>query len=176
VAVSNRREAHRLKHVAEGLFKIKAGGNPDCCLVKGCRNAAVLPKSSLCHRHFQIRWRNKDPKKSAFRALKDHALERNIPFDLTPCYFAGLTDAFAYYDHEAESRGQVLTIDRVFADRGYTEGNCRVITHSQNASKLHKEKFLPEVVQAMLQRKRNEVKHKFEELERRMAGNSDCPF
>lgn len=154
---------HRERHIAEGLFELKQKPGPGLCCVKGCRNDAAPKKMSLCHRHSQHRWRLKSPKQSAYAALRDHARERRIAFTISFDYFQGLTDAYARYFHEPENRGEVLTIDRVRADRGYEPGNLTVMPHSSNVAKGNRERHLPAYVQSILARKRARVQ------------DSDCP-
>jgi hypothetical protein len=101
------------------------------------------------------RWRQKKRAGAAYHTLKHHAKSRGIPFTLTPDYFAGLADAFCYFDQNGgKARGDVLSIDRIDPTRGYEPGNCRVVSHSANASKGARERYLPEHVQSMLMRRR----------------------
>ncbi len=143
---------------AEGLFDLKQKPGEGLCLVKGCRKEGCVNKTGLCHRHHQARWRMKNPKRSLFRMWRDHAIARKIEFTLEPAYVDGLVDAYAFFDHTAESRGETLSLDRVDATVGYRVGNVRIITQSQNAAKSHRERHLPAHVQVILDRKRAKAK------------------
>lgn len=159
----------------EGLFTLKKTPGPGLCCVKGCRKEARSSRKKLgdlwfCARHWQQRWRANNPKKSAYRALKDHAKARGIEFRLTPDYFFGLWECVIHFDLEAESRGDCVSIDRRKAHMGYVPGNVRVVTISENCRKGALEKFLPEVVQDMLRRKREKARREFED------DLDECPF
>lgn len=160
-------------HIEEGIFELKKKPGHGLCPVKGCRNDLHPRKAGLCHRHFQHRWRLRDPKRSAYTLLRDHAKGRGLEFTLSYEYFLGLTDAVAYWDHAAESRGECLSLDRIDATRGYVPGNLRVITISENAAKGARERFLPEVVQSILARKRTRAK---ENPHLAVEDEEQCPF
>ncbi len=145
---------HRERHLAEGIFELKARPGEGFCPVKGCRKAGHSQKFSLCHCHYQHRWRMRSPKRSAYATLRDHAKQRGIKFTISFDFFLGLTEAFRFFDHEAESRGETLTIDRKEACKGYEPGNVIIMTHRENVQKGNRERHLPEYVQALLSRKR----------------------
>lgn len=88
--------------------------------------------------------------------LRDHAKARKIKFTISHEYFRGLTDAYNFYeqDKEAKKYGEYLSIDRVNASKGYEPGNLQIMSVSSNVAKGNKERFLPEHVQQMLQRRR----------------------
>lgn len=163
----------RATHESEGLFVLKAKPGEGLCCVKGCRkDIGRSDKLGLCHAHYQYRWRMRNKKPSAYATLKTHAVARGLKFTISYDYFCGLMDCAGYWDHEAESRGEWLSIDRVDATRGYEPGNLRVITHSENAAKGMREKFLPAHVQSILERKRARA-------EKKLSPGPDvdrCPF
>lgn len=115
------------------------------------------------------------PKRSAFATLRDHAKQRGLEFTLTADYLAGLMDAYAYFDHAAESRGEFPSLDRIDSTRGYVPGNLRVITHSQNVVKGNRERHLPAYVQSILDRKRARAKEN-PELAGEQVRDDGCPF
>lgn len=137
----------------EGIFTFKKNPGPGLCPVRGCRRG-IGKKKTFCDAHHQYRWRVKSPKKSAYATLRDHAVGRGIVFTISAEYFAGLTDAHRFWDHEAVSHGDVLTIDRIDATKGYEPGNLTVLTMSLNVIKGNKERWLPEHIQHILDRKR----------------------
>ena len=145
-------------HAAEGLFTLKQRPGEGLCVVKGCCNRHGRKKAGLCDKHHQSRWRMKSPKRSAYAALRDHAKARRIEFSLSPEYLDGMLDVIAYWDHEAETRGDALSIDRIDPTKGYIRGNVRVITISQNVAEGNRARFLPEYVQHILERKRERAK------------------
>lgn len=158
----------------DGLFTYKKNPGEGKCCVRGCRNDAKSSRKKsgdrwYCAKHWQQRWRLKSPKRSAYRTLADHAKARGIKFTLTYDYYCGMMDVVGYWDHKAESRGEVLSIDRVDATKGYEPGNVRVVSISLNSSKGNRERFLPAHVQAVLERKRAKAAEKLEEP-------ADCPF
>lgn len=149
---------HRERHLSEGLFDLKQKPNAGQCLVSRCRREAQPKKVGLCHCHHQYRWRMRSPKKSAYATLRDHAKARGLAFTISHDYLLGLMDAYAYFDHAAESRGEYPSLDRIDGSKGYVSGNLRVITVSQNTIKSNKERHLPAHVQSILDRKRERAK------------------
>lgn len=149
---------------AKDLFQLKSRPGPGLCPVKGCRRK-LGKKKALCDAHHQQLWRARHPKDAAYANLKACAKSRGLTFSLTPDYFAGLTDAYAFFDHAAESRGEVLTIDRIDATKGYEPGNVRVVSLSENVIKGNRERYLPEYVQALLARKRAMSKEAWQMVE-----------
>lgn len=156
-----------------GHFKIKKNILPGRCIVHGCGCDRKSPGHPLCHKHHQQRFRACRKTENAYSLLKAHAKERGIQFTISAQYFAGLTDALATYDMVAGKPGDVLTIDRIDATKGYIPQNLRVVTKSANSIKSNRERHLPEHVQAILARKRAQTVSKFEELERRMMSKAE---
>ena len=144
--------AQRARHLAEGIFELKDRPGVGLCGVKGCRKECKPKKAGLCHKHHQHRWRMRSPKKSAYAILRDHAKARGLAFTISYDYWQGLTDALGYWSGDG-----VPTIDRVRAERGYEPGNLTVVSLSENVAKGNVERFLPAVVQAILERKRKRV-------------------
>lgn len=157
-AGSTTKPTGRAKLESENIFELKLCPGPGLCIVKNCRHKCVKKRWGgnlcLCAKHRQQRWRAKNPKQAAYRALKDHAAARGIPFSLSVEYFMGLTDAVGFWDHGAESRGQTLTLDRIVSSVGYHPGNVRIITVDVNQVKGNKERHLSPQVQAILAKKR----------------------
>lgn len=166
---------HRERHESEGIFSLKLNPGEGLCMVKGCRKEGHRRKFSLCHRCYQYRWRLLNKRKGMYAMLRDHARGRGIAFTVTYDYLMGLADAYAYFDHEAESRGEFPSIDRIDASRGYEPGNLRIVTVSQNVIKGHRERYLPANVQAILDRKRQRAKEN-PHLADEMGGDDECPF
>jgi len=148
----------RDKLLAEGMFDLKASPGPGLCMVAGCRKRHKDPRKVgtllLCSRHWQARWRAKNPKKAAWRALKDHAKARRIGFTLDFAFFVSLTDAAGYWTQDAESHGDRLSIDRISITGPYSNDNVRVITVSENAALGNRMRFLSETVRGYVERRK----------------------
>lgn len=99
-------DRHLARHAEEGIFSLKQTPGECLCLVKGCKNESNRLKFSLCHKHYQYRWRILSPKKSTYATLRDHAKARGLEFTIDFSYFCGMADAFAYFDSNAEERGE----------------------------------------------------------------------
>jgi len=149
------------KLLAEGFFEFKKIAGHGLCWVARCRNRSMDDRC-LCHRHHMARWRQKHQQSAAYRALKDHARNRGLAFTISVDYFKGLTDSFAFFERNG-NRADTLTIDRVDATKGYEPGNCRVISLASNTAKGNRERWLPEHVQALLERQREEVRAEVED-------------
>jgi len=144
--------------LTEGFFEFKKNAGEGLCWVKGCSRNSKSDRC-LCHMHEMRRWRNKSKRTADYCMLRDHAKARGIVFDITPDYWKGLTDAFGYY-HLRED--EVLSVDRVNPTKGYVEGNLRIVTVSLNSAKSVRERYLPEHVQHMLERKRQQLQQENE--------------
>lgn len=149
----------------------KGGKGSHLCPVFGCRNKRNGHKT-LCAKHYMTWWRHSNPEKAAYANLRHHAGQRGIEFTISYDYWLGLTDGFAYFEHSSDTFGGFLSIDRREASKGYVPGNLRIITVSENVAKGNRERFLPENVQALLERNRLRLR---EEPEPEMA-EEDCPF
>lgn len=136
--------------LAEGFYTFKKTNPSNKCWVAGCTDDAKVP-GSMCSRHTMRRWRAKSKRTADYCTLRDHAKARGLEFRITLDYWAGLTDAFGFY----RSDNTYVTIDRVDATKGYVEGNLRVVSLSANAAKSNRERYLPEHVRSMLERKRS---------------------
>lgn len=139
------------------------------CPVFGCRHRRNGHKT-LCAKHYMRWWRHCNPEKASYATLRDHAKGRRLAFTISFDYWLGLTDAFAYFEQSADCRGDVLSIDRREASKGYEPGNLRVVSISINSAKGNRERYLPENVQALLERKRLSV------IEDTEPEEDNCPF
>lgn len=144
----------RSRHIEEGIFELKQRPGEGLCMVKSCRKDGHRSKMGLCHCHWQHRWRMRDRKRSAYSTLRDHAKARGLEFSISFDYFTGLCDAHRYFESDAKTKGEVLTIDRINITQGYRVGNLTIVSHSENVIRGNRDRFLPEYVQAILARKR----------------------
>ena len=99
--------------------------------------------------------RAKNPERAAFRAVKDHASARRIPFLLTFAEFVKVIAGTGYLESSG-SRKHELQIDRVLATGPYAFDNVRVVTCCENSKKSNWERHLPEHKREMLRRKEQE--------------------
>lgn len=83
------------------------------------------------------RYRKKNPIRYAYRALKDHAKARGIPFTITLEYFRKFALASDYLNQKGLA-GHCLTVDRKNNLRGYVKGNIQPLTKSANCIKRAK--------------------------------------
>lgn len=163
---------------SEGLFTLKGKPGPGLCPVAGCRKKSKRGRSvcaGLCSCHYTQRWRMQNPGKSGYQILRHHAKQRGLEFNLPELYYLGLMDCAAAWDRDAEKRGDVVTLDRQKAHLGYVMGNVVVRTLSENVIKGNRERYLPEVVQSMLARKRARFVRIDDAYEARLAASGD-PF
>ncbi len=172
----------RDKLLVEGMFALKENPGPGLCMVAGCRKRHKDPRKVgtllLCSRHWQARWRARNPKQASWRALKDHAKARRIEFTLDFAFFVSLTDAAGYWDQDPASHGDRLSIDRISITGPYSNDNVRVITVSENTAAGNRERFLPEHVQAILARRRGVPQEawQMDEGKHWLDDDSDDPF
>lgn len=103
------------------------------CLVKYCRRERA-PGRRICYCHHVRAWRIKNPDKSAFQVLKDHAKRRNIKFTLTFQQFLDIAVKTGYIDRKGTFSDD-LHLDRIDPLRGYEADNLQVLSCSENARK-----------------------------------------
>lgn len=156
----------------EGFFEFKKTSNAGTCWVRGCSRPSRKDRC-LCHTHEMRRWRAKNGRVADWCTLRDHAKGRGIAFAITLDYWRGLTDAFGFYDLKED---EILTVDRVDPTKGYVEGNIRVITLSRNSFKSNAERYLPEHVQHMLDRRREQLREENEKYLNLDPEDEDLPF
>lgn len=155
----------------EAFYEYKKRAPEGKCWVKRCPNMAS--NGCLCSKHYMRRWRHKNVESATYCTLRDHARGRKIAFTINIDYWKGLTDGYNFF--QQKDRKEILTIDRVDPCRGYEPGNLRVVSISENVAKGNRERYLPEHVQEMLRREREqtlqEYAHHLEEDD-----EDDCPF
>ncbi len=144
--------------LTEGFFEFKKSAGSGVCWVRGCSRKSRDDRC-LCHMHEMRRWRAKNGRTADWCTLRDHARGRKLEFSITLDYWRGVTDAFGFY---VTREDEVLTVDRVDPTKGYVEGNIRIVTISLNSFKSNRERYLPEHVQHMLERRREELQEENE--------------
>ncbi len=145
------------------IFQFKKQPGPGFCRVKGCRKDGHSSKFGLCHAHYQHAWRLCNEKASVYATLRDHARQRGIAFLLSPEYFAGLCDAYGFFEHPKTEFKTYLSVDRVNNDLGYIPGNCRIVSVSENSLKRHRTDYLPRSVQDRLREIREQRQAELED-------------
>lgn len=138
----------------DGFYTLKKNAGDGKCWVKGCIRDS-RPDRCLCHMHEMRRWRAKHKKVADYCTLRDHARARGIDFGITLDYWRGVVDAYCFYEPRED---EICTIDRIDATAGYVEGNIRVVSLALNAFKSNRERYLPEHVQHMLDRRRTKAR------------------
>lgn len=151
------RPTGRMKLQLEGLFRLKERPGPGMCCVWGCREKHAPERKGgklyLCGGHLQQRWRQQSPKQAAFDTLRTHARQRRIAFTLTFARFTEITDAADYWQQNASTHGDKLSVDRIDMAAGYSDDNVRIITVSENVRLGNVHRHLSPVVQAILARR-----------------------
>jgi len=167
--------------IESGLFSFVRKPQFGVCPVNFCTNNSAPGGrySGLCWKHFKRFNRKRHYRRDAYNDLKQNAKKRGIKFTITLEYFLGLTDAFCFWDmgEAAVDRGDILTIDRADACKGYEPGNLSILTQSENTAKGNRERFLPQHVQAMLQRDREKKQAELAEYAHHIEpGKVEHPF
>lgn len=130
-------------------LEIVEGKFPKCC-IKHCPKDSAKhangnkTKKGMCHGHYQAWWRHNNPLMSYFRSIKDHAKEREIIFTLT----------FEQFKSIVPVNWRSLTVDRIEGHKGYAWGNIQFMPFGENAAKGNRERWLPDHVKDILERKR----------------------
>jgi len=75
--------------------------------------------------------------RAAFRALRDHAVARGIPFKLPFNEFEKFAIRSDYLNKKG-NEGHCVTVDRIEVRKGYVTGNIQPLTREQNSIKKAK--------------------------------------
>lgn len=103
------------------------------CAVKFCRGKKPK-KGRICHKCRHRKHKLKDPISYAYNALRQNAKRRGHSFGITLEYFRGFCKETDYINKKGRHKTS-LSIDRINPNLGYIEGNLRVLTLSDNASR-----------------------------------------
>ena len=131
------------------------------CATKFCRNNKAKYRT-ICHKCHMRNWRKNHPEKSAYHAIRHHATQRRIEFQLTFDEFMEVIAGTGYIEQKG-SRRHELQIDRIRAHLPYSFDNVCVITCGENAHKSNWERHTPRHKRHMLERGGQEPEE-------------DCPF
>lgn len=103
------------------------------CAVRFCRKRREK-RRTICRRCRQRIDVINNPVANAYRNLKHHARERQIPFDLTYAQFEEFCLMTGYLEHRGRTKLS-FSVDREDDTRGYSVDNIRVLTLSANSAK-----------------------------------------
>lgn len=140
------------------MFNYAKRDKGEVCQVRGCRNKRGKKTGKLCDKHHAQVFAKNHPRAYRFNNLRKSALRRGIDFDITFDYYCGLLDASGFALNEMEDeRKDWLTIDRVDATLGYSQGNLQILSLGDNSAKSHREAFLPEDIRKHIEGKREQI-------------------
>lgn len=114
--------------------KRKAG--KECCAY-GCKSKPNEKKCGMCHKHYHIYRRIKDPVYDRFVNFKGNALRRKKEFAITLQEFRDFCQEKGYIIKKG-MRGRNCSIDRIDNKLGYSIGNIQILTMNRNLEKYHK--------------------------------------
>ena len=103
------------------------------CATPRCRNQRVKGKT-LCHTCRSRKYRQSNPVKAAYDALKHNARRRGKTFSLTLDEFKKFCRKTKYIAGKGRAKDH-YSIDRIDNNRWYEIGNIRVLTNQENAAK-----------------------------------------
>jgi len=113
--------------------KKKAG--KECCAY-GCKSKPNSKKVGLCHKHYAIYRRMKDPVYDRFVNFKGNALRRGKEFSITLAEFREWCIEKGYIIKKG-MRGQRCTVDRIRNWEGYHIDNIQLLTLKSNLEKYN---------------------------------------
>jgi hypothetical protein len=118
------------------------------CNTKFCRGRCLPSgKSCYCSKCRTRNWRDRHPVEYTFAKIRSRAKERGHAFTLTIDEFREFVARTDYMQRKGKT-GASLSIDRIRNEEGYHRDNIRVLTLSENATRLRK---APEHVAAQYQ-------------------------
>lgn len=101
------------------------------CETKYCKNRTTSTKCSTCRSRIS---RKNDPVRYSYITTKNNAKRRGKPFTLTLAYFR----KFCYETNYIQGKGKTKTsysIDCIENEKGYVEGNIRILPLGDNSRK-----------------------------------------
>jgi len=112
------------------------------CCAYGCHNEPVAKKGGLCHKHYMIKMKEKDPVLIRYNRFRSKSKQRGIENSVTLEEFRKFCKRTGYIIVKGR-RGMNATIDRRCNTHGYHIWNMQLLTHKQNSSKnnSHSENF-----------------------------------
>jgi len=106
------------------------------CCAHGCKSTPCKKKKGLCHKHYAIYRRQKDPVYDRFVNFKGNALRRGKEFSITLAEFRQWCEEKGYIITKGQ-RGFRATVDRINNKRGYHIDNIQLLTMKANIAKYN---------------------------------------
>lgn len=106
------------------------------CCAYGCKNKANYKKKNMCHKHYHIYRRIKDPVYNRFVNFRGNALRRGKEFTISLNEFREWCQKTGYVLQKGK-RGKNCTIDRVKNELGYSINNIEIRSNLANIKKYH---------------------------------------
>lgn len=113
--------------------KRKAG--KECCAYC-CKSKPNAKKLGLCHKHYAIYRRQKDPVYDRFVNFKGNALRRKKEFTITLEQFREFCEKTGYIVKKG-MRGARCSVDRINNSLGYSIDNIQLLTIQKNIEKYN---------------------------------------
>jgi len=107
------------------------------CCAYSCKSKPNAKKLGLCHKHYAIYRRIKDPVYDRYVNFKGNALRRGKSFEITLQEFRDWCEEKRYIVDKG-MRGKNCTIDRIRNWEGYNINNIQLLTNKANIEKYHK--------------------------------------
>lgn len=104
------------------------------CKFWGCSNPIRHAGARDCNTCKSRLHRIKHALRYAFSQVRESARKRSIPFDLSFEEFTEFDRQTGYLKSKGREK-ESLTIDRIESDKGYSKGNIRALTWSDNCAK-----------------------------------------
>lgn len=114
----------------------------ECCAYS-CKSKPNKKKAGLCHKHYAIHRRIKDPIYDRYVNFKNNALRRGKYFTITLQEFIDFCNKTGYIIKKG-MRGRNCTVDRIRNNEGYHINNIQLLTLRQNIDKYNFEDKLHE--------------------------------
>jgi len=107
----------------------------ECCAY-GCKSKPNEKKLGLCHKHYAIHRRIKDPVYDRYVNFKGNALRRGKSFEITLDEFREWCLETGYIIKKG-MRGVRCSVDRINNNLGYCIGNIQLLTMKKNLEKYN---------------------------------------
>jgi len=124
------------KKLAFKISDAKRAEKIHCCAY-GCKSKPNAKKLGLCHKHYAIYRRIKDPVYDRYVNFKGNALRRGKSFEIKLPEFREWCEKTGYIVSKG-MRGKNCTIDRINNNIGYRIDNIQLLTNKANIEKYHK--------------------------------------
>lgn len=125
------------KHINFKISEAKKLAGIHCCAY-GCKNDPIKKKCGLCHKHYSIHSRIKDPVLNRYVNFRGNALRREKEFTITLQEFRDFCQKTGYIIEKGK-RGRNCSIDRINNNQGYHIENVQIMSAINNTKKYHNE-------------------------------------